>query len=193
MSLSHILLGMLQQPASGYDLKQQFQERLSHYWGAELAQIYPTLKRMQKSGLLTSTQQASTQGPPKRMYQRTDAGRAALQSWLLAGPEVHMDRLSWLAQVAFLDTISRSEQQQFFVDLRQAFIQHRLTLLEIEAHWREDDPAVPDHLQGEDLFAHMTLRLGVEKYATIVDWCTACLQRIEKSDDKTVSDHTAAP
>jgi PadR family transcriptional regulator, regulatory protein AphA len=194
MSLQHILLGLLQQPASGYDLKQEFQQRLSHYWGAELAQIYPALKRMQRDGLLSSTLQPSDKGPRKRIYQRTAAGRKSLQQWLQSGPEVHTDRLSWLAQVAFLDTVAAPDQIEFLQQLRQAFIQHRAELQAIEDHWRAQDPACPDQLQGEDLFAHMTLRLGVAKYTTIINWCSECVQRLKPINDnqQASSDHSAS-
>jgi len=195
MSLQHILLGLLQQPASGYDLKHEFQQRLSHYWGAELAQIYPALKRMQQEGLLSSALQPSDKGPRKRIYQRTAAGRKCLQQWLQSGPEVHTDRLSWLAQVAFLDTVAAPDQVEFLQQLQQAFIQHRAELQAIEDNWRAQDAACPDQLQGEDLFAHMTLRLGVAKYTTIIDWCSECLQRLKHINNdhlQASSDHSAS-
>ena len=37
MSLEHILLGLLREPASGYDLKAIFDERIQHFWAAELS------------------------------------------------------------------------------------------------------------------------------------------------------------
>ena len=86
MSLQHILLGMLEQPASGYDLKQAFEQQQAHYWSANLAQIYPTLNRMEEKGLLASAEQPSPKGPPRRVYRRTSAGREALVDWLTGGP-----------------------------------------------------------------------------------------------------------
>lgn len=193
MSLRHILLGLLEQPASGYDLKQAFQQRLSHYWAAELAQIYPALKRMQRDGLLTSRQQASDKGPRKRIYRRTAAGQRCLQQWLQSGPEVLSDRLSWLAQVAFLDTVPVTDQLDFFRQLQAEFECHRAQLQSIAADWSAQDPDCPEHLQGNDLFAHMTLRLGVAKYTTIIDWCSECLQRLEHADAKQAgTDHPTA-
>ena len=179
MSLQHILLGMLHRPASGYDLKQDFEKQLRHYWSADLAQIYPTLKRMESKGLLSSHREPSSQGPPRKIYQRTDAGIAALHDWLTTGPEVHTDRLSWLAQVGFLETLNYEDQHTFLSDLRDEFIRHREELLAIEANWQQEDPTFPDQLNSQDFFAHCTLRLGVMKYATIVDWCEQCIARLE--------------
>lgn len=179
MSLQHILLGMLEQPASGYDLKQAFEQQQAHYWSANLAQIYPTLNRMEEKGLLASTEQPSPRGPPRRVYARTRAGRKVLIDWLTGGPEVHTDRLGWLAQVGFLSNLDRSGQVRFLLALRDEFQRHRGELLGIESHWKAADPGFPDALEEPDLFAHFTLRLGVKKYATIIDWCDECLERLD--------------
>ena len=40
--------------------------------------IYPLLSRLRKDGLVTTTWQESDSGPPRRYYDLTDAGRAAL-------------------------------------------------------------------------------------------------------------------
>ncbi|MDX1626081.1 MAG: PadR family transcriptional regulator [Wenzhouxiangellaceae bacterium] len=180
MSLPHILLGMLDKPASGYDLKHRFEQQLSHYWSADLAQIYPTLKRMRDRGLLTARREPSTKGPPKNVYARTEAGQRELEAWLTQGPDVHADRLGWLAQVGFLDTLEAPERRAFLERLRDEFIRHREELVGIEAHWRDEDPRFPDALPERELFAHMTLRLGLEKYAAIIAWCEECLERLER-------------
>lgn len=119
-------LGMLVQPASGYDLKQEFEQQQAHYWSANLAQIYPTLKRMKAEGLVASEEQPSDKGPPRKVYRRTEAGRAALVEWLQTGPEVHSDRLSWLTQVGFLSALDRAGQLDFLHALKDEFQRHRL-------------------------------------------------------------------
>lgn len=181
MSLQHILLGMLEQPASGYDLKQAFEKQQAHYWSANLAQVYPTLNRMEEKGLLASTEQPSPRGPPRRVYARTEAGRKTLVDWLQAGPEVHSDRLSWLAQVGFLSALDRPGQVDFLHALKSEFQRHREELLGIEAHWRAEDPRFPDQLDEPDLFAHLTLKLGLKKYAAIIEWCDECLERLDRA------------
>ena len=185
MSLPHILLGMLVQPSSGYDLKREFEQQQAHDWSANLAQIYPTLKRMEAEGLLASEEQPSDKGPPRKVYRRTEAGRAALIAWLQQGPEVHTDRLSWLAQVGFLAELPPADQVDFLERLKSEFLRHRAELAGIEAFWAEQDPRFPNALEPADRFAHMTLRLGLMKYATIVEWCDECLQRMAQDHDKT--------
>jgi len=58
MSLRHIMLGMLREPHSGYDLKKGFDRSLRNFWRAELSQIYPLLQKMDDEGLLSDQQLA---------------------------------------------------------------------------------------------------------------------------------------
>lgn len=180
MSLPNILLGMLATPASGYDLKQRFENQERHYWSANLAQIYPTLNKMERDGLLESHEEPSPKGPPRKVYRRTSAGLDALTGWLSEGPEVHSDRLSWLAQVGYLAHLPEQGQRHFMEQLREEFIRHRQELEGLEADWAANDPRFPDALPDAELFAHFTMRLGLTKYATIVEWCNACLERLDR-------------
>ncbi len=99
MSLKHIMLGMLGDPCSGYDIKKNFERSMQNFWHAELSQIYPMLQKMQDEGLLTSKAGASSSGPTRRVYERTAAGLSELQAWLLGGPTLGTERIGYLAQV----------------------------------------------------------------------------------------------
>lgn len=43
--------------------------------------LYPLLSRLRTSGLVTTSWQESTSGPPRRYYQLTDQGEAALEAF----------------------------------------------------------------------------------------------------------------
>jgi PadR family transcriptional regulator, regulatory protein PadR len=45
--------------------------------------IYPLLSRLRRDGLVESSWQESTAGPPRRYYRLTDAGRTALEGFRL--------------------------------------------------------------------------------------------------------------
>lgn len=45
--------------------------------------IYPLLSRLRRDGLVESSWQESTEGPPRRYYRLTDAGRTALEGFKL--------------------------------------------------------------------------------------------------------------
>lgn len=178
MSLPHVLLGMLAEPASGYDLKQMFGQSVRHFWYAELSQIYPALSKLEKQGLLNSASVASARGPNRKIYTRTEKGDKALHDWLLDGPQCRTERLSYLTQVFFLDAIDAGQRITFMEELKADFAARLQELQNIEQQWRENDPRYPDQLPDQALFKQMTLRSGLMKYQMMVDWCEECLGRM---------------
>lgn len=178
MSLQYVLLGMLREPASGYDLKQRFQESVQHFWAAELAQIYPLLNKMEKSGLLSSHTTPSSGGPPRKVYARTDAGLEALTQWLHQGPELKQERLSWLAQVFFLHELPMTERIAFMHELKYNFSQRLVALEFVEQQWQQEDQNYPNDLDDASFYPQLTLRLGIAKYRAALAWCDESIERI---------------
>ncbi len=43
--------------------------------------LYPVLRSLERSGLLSSSVEPSSSGPPRRYYRITEAGRSTLASW----------------------------------------------------------------------------------------------------------------
>lgn len=188
MSLDHLLLGSLREPASGYDLKGRFETVFRHFWPAELSQIYRTLRRLEREGLLSSRAEASDKGPERRVYHTTAKGRTRLRQWLAAGPEVHDDRHAFVAQIFFLDELKDAAATRGFLrQLRDEFAARHAELAAVEAGWRASDPHYPDALQGHDLHARLTLTLGLAKFGAIVAWADAELSRL--TDQEPVHDH----
>lgn len=180
MALDHILLGILRTPGSGYEIKQQFDQVFSHFWVADLPQIYRTLNRMESDGLLAATTSASSKGPERKVYRLTAAGRRALKSWLSASPTLATERVEFLAQTFFLGALDDDAAALAFMrSLRDELVRELGVLRGIEAGWREADPAYPDGLGSDDFYAQLTLELGLEKLATKVAWAERCMTRIE--------------
>lgn len=180
MSLRHIMLGMLCEPKSGYDIRKQFEQSLRNFWRAELSQIYPLLQKMEQEGLLTSRESASDKGPTRREYVRSKAGRDELRSWLSNGPVVGTERIAYLAQVYFLDSLNDMDQAiAFMQELRNYMADWLATLEHVEAEWRQHDPRYPDELPDEDFFPQLTLDLGIAKVRANVDWCDRSIQRMQ--------------
>ena len=175
MSLPHVLLGMLNKPASGYELKQYFEQSVRHFWYAELSQIYPALAKLEKEGMLSSKKTASDKGPSKKVYTRTSSGKKELQEWLAAGPVLRTERIAYLTQLFFLDEISNAKRISFMEELRDDFAARHKELKSAETNWAAQDPGFPDQLPDTGLVKHMTLRSGLLKYAVMVEWCQECI------------------
>ena len=189
MSLDHILLGILRTPASGYEIKQDFDRVFSHFWAADLPQIYRTLNRMERDGLLAASSMASDKGPERRVYRLTAPGKRALRKWLTTAPSLATERIEYLAQTFFLGALEDDQSALTFMrQLRDVLAAELVALESIEATWSAADPAYPDCADKDDFYAQLTLDLGLRKLATKLEWADRCIARIvnrieEKSDE----------
>src|SRR5580700_6718161 len=158
MSLEHILLGLLREPASGYDLKAIFDERIHYFWAAELSQIYPALQGLERKGLLRSRHATSKRGPGRRMYQITPAGHRVLREWLEKGPEISDERMAYLAKIYLMDELGDLQKTlQYILELRDAFSSRLGELQAIERYWSERDPLYPNSLSSQMFHVLLTL------------------------------------
>lgn len=83
MSTSHVLLGLLSRgPRHGYDLKREHDRRFAQDRPLAYGQVYATLGRMLRDGLVEEGEPEPASGPDRRVYALTEAGRDALQVWL---------------------------------------------------------------------------------------------------------------
>ncbi|WP_306210900.1 PadR family transcriptional regulator [Actinoplanes sp. RD1] len=83
MSTSHVLLGLLAHgPRHGYDLKRAHDDRLPQAKPLAFGQVYATLGRLERDGLVEQSGQDREGGPDRTSYALTDTGRARLGEWL---------------------------------------------------------------------------------------------------------------
>ncbi|MEU9077262.1 PadR family transcriptional regulator [Kitasatospora sp. NPDC004745] len=79
MSIRHGLLALLDQgPRYGYQLRTEFEARTGATWPLNVGQVYTTLSRLERDGLVES---AGEDEEGHQFYAVTDAGRAELRAW----------------------------------------------------------------------------------------------------------------
>lgn len=79
MSVKHSLLALLTQgPRYGYQLRSEFEERTGATWPLNIGQVYTTLDRLERDGLVEDT---GDDGEGHRVYAITDAGRTEVADW----------------------------------------------------------------------------------------------------------------
>jgi PadR family transcriptional regulator AphA len=179
MSLEYILLGLLREPASGFDLKKVFDDRIGYFWSAELSQIYPTLGRLEKRGWLRSRDAAAKRGRGRRVWEVTPSGRRALTHWLAGEPAIGDERFAYLAQVYLMDELNDlGKTLRFFLRLRDHFAQKLESLRRLERSWKEADSRYPDALPLPDFHVQLTLRKGLSALNAHVEWCDECIARL---------------
>lgn len=181
MSLDHILLGLLRDPATGYDLKNAFSQSARHFWSAELSQIYPTLKRLEQRGLLRSRVEPSPKGPNRKVYWLTDEGRAELLRWLHAGPAVGTERFAYLAQLYFMDALGNlQETRAFMTALRESLVRWLAQLQAVEREVVAAHGGAPEHYSDGGFHRFAALRMGIHSVGAKVAWCDETLAAIDR-------------
>jgi DNA-binding PadR family transcriptional regulator len=79
MAIRHGLLALLDEgPAYGYQLKAAFEERTGGTWPLNIGQVYTTLARAERDGLVA---QLETDDDGRVVYEITVAGRREVEAW----------------------------------------------------------------------------------------------------------------
>lgn len=82
MSIRHSLLALLQdEPRYGYQLRGEFEERTGSTWPLNIGQVYTTLDRLERDGLV---EKDGDDGEGHVIYSITVAGRAEVMGWFAA-------------------------------------------------------------------------------------------------------------
>jgi DNA-binding PadR family transcriptional regulator len=132
MSLTHIILGLLQQQEqTGYDLKTEcFDDCIAHLWPADQAQIYRTLDKLEAQGWIICTVEIQHERPNRKVYCITEAGVAELTRWLQTHQPSPILRDPLLAKLYFAAQLPNEAIVHL---LEQEFEARREKLAECEA------------------------------------------------------------
>jgi DNA-binding PadR family transcriptional regulator len=87
VSVRHALLALLSEgPKYGLQLRQEFESTTGEIWPLNIGQVYTTLQRLERDGLVESDE-PEREGPQKG-YRITEAGSTELASWLNTPPDM---------------------------------------------------------------------------------------------------------
>jgi DNA-binding PadR family transcriptional regulator len=87
MSIRHALLALLSEgPKYGLQLRQEFESRTGEVWPLNVGQVYTTLQRLERDGLIASDEVADDEGPQKG-FRITQEGAEELAQWLRTPPD----------------------------------------------------------------------------------------------------------
>src|SRR5580698_2085561 len=86
MSVRHALLALLSEgPKYGNQLRQEFEERTGEVWPLNVGQVYTTLQRLERDGLVESDDVVEG---PQNMFRITQTGHDELLGWLRTPPDL---------------------------------------------------------------------------------------------------------
>lgn len=83
MPLAHGILGLLHYGSmSGYDLSKAFRASVNLFWHAQTSQIYATLDKLERAGLISHQVIVQRDRPSKKLFSLTQDGEQELARWL---------------------------------------------------------------------------------------------------------------
>jgi len=143
MSVRNALLGLLEQrPRHGYELHDAFEAVVGgeENWDVKPAQVYATLARLEKSGLIAEEALAQDGGPEKRINAVTPAGREALRRWLFEPVKTEHQRDEFFLKLMLSVATGQADPYRVIYVQRASLYQemHALTERRTEADPRRD-------------------------------------------------------
>ena len=81
-SLGYALLGLLQKPSSGYDLRKVFSSTSMKTYSDSPGAIYPALARLEKAGLIRGAIEEGSGLRRRQIFRLTPRGLSELKKWI---------------------------------------------------------------------------------------------------------------
>ena len=139
MSVPHALLALLSEgPTFGLRLRQEFEARTGEVWPLNVGQVYTTLQRLERDGLVESDD-TDGEGPRKR-YRITDAGESELARWLRTPPDTALPpRDELVIKVLVTSRLPGVDVHEVLQVHRRHFVEAMQHCTQVKAKSSEDD------------------------------------------------------
>jgi DNA-binding PadR family transcriptional regulator len=163
------LLALLaKEPAHGYELKQALEQIFgSAYPSPNIGQIYVTLGRLEKDGLVRGVDVEQSNRPNKKVYYCTAAGREALDEWAEAPSEGPRVRDEFFMKLVLAPMTGIADRMALINRQRRHYLAIMRDLVEVAEETDQDNRAA--HLLIEGAMLHLQADL---------DWLERCQEEL---------------
>jgi DNA-binding PadR family transcriptional regulator len=170
MSVRHAMLALLSEgPKYGLQLREEFEARTGEVWPLNVGQVYTTLQRLERDGLVESD---GTGGDgPQKGFRITPEGEQELATWLRTPPDLSSpprDELVMKVLVAM---------RMPGVDVHAVIQAHRRYLVELMQQWTRIKEADSDG----DLNMLLAVDAELFRLDSVVRWLDAAEARIRRA------------
>jgi DNA-binding PadR family transcriptional regulator len=177
MSIKHAILGLLAGgPLHGYELKAAYEDDLVPATQLNYGQVYTTLERLGRDGLLAHEVVSQSERPDKKVYALTRAGRKELKEWLATPSRLDLD----LRNETFLKLMLARRLPD--ADPLEVLAVERRTCFErlhevAQAKTRAEK-------EGESMSARLLLDLAVLRLEAFLKWLEHCEEVFRKESNR---------
>jgi DNA-binding PadR family transcriptional regulator len=177
-SLGYALLGLLQKPSSGYDLRKVFASTSMKTYSDSPGAIYPALARLEKAGLIRGSIEKEASLRRRQIFRLTPKGLSELKQWITR--PVTREDLVWgqqeiMLRFAFCESaagpVAAVELLQSLGGALQAYV---AALLDEQ---RAFSPAMPGS-------AKLAFECGIRGNQCFLEWTHYALAAYEKEGKK---------
>jgi DNA-binding PadR family transcriptional regulator len=170
MSVRHAMLALLSEgPKYGLQLREEFEARTGEVWPLNVGQVYTTLQRLERDGLVESDG-TGDEGPQKG-FRITPEGEQELASWLRTPPDLSSPPRDELVMKVLVAVHVPS------ADVHAVIQAHRRYLVELMQQWtriKEDD-------NGSDLNVSLAVDAELFRLDAVVRWLDAADARVKRA------------
>jgi DNA-binding PadR family transcriptional regulator len=173
VSVRHALLALLSEgPKYGLQLREEFEARTGEVWPLNVGQVYTTLQRLERDGLVESGDAA--QEGPQKTFRITLQGEQELVGWLRTPPDLSApprDELVMKVLVAM---------RVPGTDVHDVIQVHRRHLVELMQQWTRIKEA---ELNGPEPDLSLALVVDAELFRldSVIRWLDAADGRIKRA------------
>ncbi len=173
-----ILVCLVEQPMSGYDLARSFQTSIGFFWKADHQQIYRELAKLRERGWVEGHEIIQTGSPNKFVYSITSTGRAALRAWSAKPVEPPGSKDDLLVRLYALGD----------VDLEAVRIQIGQRLEYHEGRLARYEMILARNFTGRTLIPRqlgrlLGLKFGLKREHASLEWCREALEMLPREVD----------
>jgi DNA-binding PadR family transcriptional regulator len=169
MSIRHALLALLSEgPKYGLQLRQEFEARTGEVWPLNVGQVYTTLQRLERDGLVESDE--SEDGPQKG-FRITPSGAEELSSWLRTPPDLSSPPRDELV-IKVLIALRLPG-----VDVHEVVQSHRRYLVQLMQEWTR----LKEYAADRDLGFALVVDAELFRLDSVVRWLDAADGRIKRA------------
>lgn len=169
MSIRHALLALLSEgPKYGLQLRQEFEARTGEVWPLNVGQVYTTLQRLERDGLVECD--GDGDGPQKG-FRITGDGEAELAAWLRTPPDLSSPPRDELV-IKILVAV-----QLPTVDVHEVVQAHRRYLVQLMQEWTR----LKEYSADRDLGFGLAVDAELFRLDAVVRWLDAADGRIRRA------------
>lgn len=110
-----VILGLLSTRGglSGYQINDIVRTQLNHFYDGGYGMIYPTLKKLEKEGMVTKEKVTQDEKPNKNIFYITEDGKSEFQKVVNEKTEPEVFKSDLLLKLYFGDSLDESQKQKF--------------------------------------------------------------------------------